>query len=117
MSTYLVLIYQDEGKAERRSDGAVAELVARHSAFQAEHGAAIQVGEALQRTWTARSVQVGDGSMAVTDGPFVETKEALAGFYLIEAADLDEAIAIAADVPAPDGGVEVRPIMVYSRQQ
>ncbi len=45
----------------------------------------------------------------VTDGPFAETKEALGGYYLIEAADLDEALALAKQVPAPFGGVEVRP--------
>ena len=47
----------------------------------------------------------------VTDGPFVETKEALGGYYVIEAADLDQALAIAKVCPAPYGGVEVRPIM------
>ena len=52
----------------------------------------------------------GAGGFTVTDGPFAETKEALGGYYLIEAADLDEAIAIAKQVPAPFGGVEVRPI-------
>jgi len=49
----------------------------------------------------------------VTDGPFAETKEGLGGYYLIEAANLDDAIAIAKDVPAPFGGVEVRPIRVF----
>lgn len=53
------------------------------------------------------------GGATVTDGPFAETKEALGGYYLIEAADLDEALAIARDVPAPNGGVEVRPIRVF----
>ncbi|MGO9910134.1 MAG: YciI family protein, partial [Acidimicrobiales bacterium] len=55
----------------------------------------------------------GSGSFTVTDGPFAETKEALGGYYLVEAADLDEAIAIAKQVPARYGGVEVRPIMVF----
>ena len=49
----------------------------------------------------------------MTDGPFAETKEALGGFYLVDAADLDEALAIAKEVPAPFGGVEVRPIRVF----
>jgi hypothetical protein len=49
----------------------------------------------------------------VTDGPFIETKEALGGYYLIEAADLDEAIGIAKQVPVRTGGVEVRPIRVF----
>ena len=57
---------------------------------------------------------VGDGSLAVTDGPFVETKEALAGYYLLEVDDLDAALAVARDVPAPFGGVEVRPLIPTS---
>lgn len=56
----------------------------------------------------------GRGAEAVfTDGPFVETKEALGGYYLIEADDLDQALAVAKEVPAPFGGVEVRPIMTF----
>jgi hypothetical protein len=52
------------------------------------------------------------GNLVITDGAFAETKEALGGYYLIEAADLDEALAVAQQVPAPFGGVEVRPIWV-----
>ena len=114
MGTYVVLLYQDEKMLEGYTDAQRADLLAQHGAFRAKHGTSIKVGDALQPTATARSVQVGDGSMAVTDGPFVETKEVLGGFYLIEAGDLDEAIAIASDVPVPHGGVEVRPVMVYS---
>jgi hypothetical protein len=114
MSTYVVLLYQDEAKSDRLTDAERADLLAQHGAFQEKHGAAIKAGDALQRAASARTIQVGDGSLAVTDGPFVETKEALGGFYVIEAADLDEAIAIASDVPAPHGGVEVRPVLVLS---
>ncbi|HZC70895.1 MAG TPA: YciI family protein [Jatrophihabitans sp.] len=114
MGGYVVLLYQDEKRLAEYSDAQRADLLEQHGAFQAKHGDAIKLGDALQATETARSVQVGDGSMAITDGPFVETKEALGGFYVIEAGDLDEAIAIAADVPAPHGGVEIRPVMVYS---
>jgi len=53
------------------------------------------------------------GGFAVTDGAFAETKEALNGYYVIEAADLDEAVAVAKQVPARSGGVEVRPVMVF----
>jgi hypothetical protein len=113
MGKYVVLLYQDEATLDQYTDTQRADLLAQHGGFQAKHGDAIVLGDALQRTATARSVQVDDGSMAVTDGPFVETKEALGGFYVIEAADLDEAIAIAADVPAPHGGVEIRPVMVF----
>ena len=56
----------------------------------------------------------GAGGFTVTDGPFVESKEALGGYYLVEAADLDEAIELAKQVPVLSGGLEVRPIMVFS---
>lgn len=66
-------------------------------------------GEALQPAATAATVRVREGRMSVTDGPFAETKEQLAGFYLLEAASLEEAIAIAAKIPpARDGSIEVR---------
>jgi hypothetical protein len=70
-------------------------------------GGKILGGEALQPTATS----IRDDGQAVTDGPFVETKEALGGFYLVEAADLDQALAFARLCPAPGGGVELRPIM------
>jgi hypothetical protein len=114
MGTYVVLLYQDENRLAGYTDAQRADLLAQHGAFQATHGSSIKLGDALQPTASARSVQVGDGSMAITDGPFVETKEILGGFYVIDAGDLDEAIAIASDVPAPHGGVEVRPVMVFS---
>jgi hypothetical protein len=112
MAQYLVLIYEDE--AGWLAGGPAAEQgMADHAAFGKEHAADIAGGNALQPTSTATSIRRdGSGDFAVTDGPFVETKEALGGFYLIEAADLDAAIAIAKQVPAPFGGVEVRPIMV-----
>ena len=114
MGTYVVLLYQDESRLDNLTDAERGKLLEQHGAFQQKHGAAIRAGDALQRAASARMIQVADGSMAVTDGPFAETKEALGGFYVIEAADLDEAIAIASDVPAPHGGVEVRPVQVYS---
>ena len=67
--------------------------------------------EALQPVETATTVRVRNGRLAVTDGPFAETKEQLAGFYLIEARDLNDAIQIAAKIPpAREGSIEVRPI-------
>ena len=67
--------------------------------------------EALQPTRTAATVRVRDGKVSVTDGPFMETKEALAGFYLVEAATIEEAIQVAAKIPpAQVGSIEVRPI-------
>jgi hypothetical protein len=73
-------------------------------------------GDQLQPFDTATTVRVQDGRTLTTDGPFPETKEALGGYYLIEAADLDAALAIAKQVPAEFGGVEVRPLMVFDQQ-
>jgi hypothetical protein len=71
--------------------------------------------EALQRVETATTVRVRDGKVSVTDGPFAETKEQLAGFYLIDAKDLDEAIQVAATIPpARVGSIEVRPVRELS---
>ena len=72
-------------------------------------------GEALDSTATATTVRVVDGRTITTDGPFAETKESLGGFYLVEAADLDEAISFAAMIPgAKHGCIEVRPVWDYS---
>ena len=64
---------------------------------------------------TGMQVRIKDGQLKVIDGPFAETKEALGGYYLIEAADLDAAIAFAKEIPVVSGGLEVRPIMVFDR--
>ena len=67
--------------------------------------------EALESTRSAATVRVRNGTMSITDGPFAETKEQLAGFYLVEARDLNEAIQIAAKIPpAREGSIEVRPV-------
>ena len=67
--------------------------------------------EALQPVHTAATVRVRDGKVHITDGPFTETKECLAGFYLIEAADMNAAIQIASQIPpAQVGSIEVRPV-------
>ena len=67
--------------------------------------------EALQPVATARTVRVRNGKAVITDGPFTETKEQLAGFYLIDAKDFDEALAIASKIPpARAGSIEVRPV-------
>jgi len=75
-------------------------------------------GEALAPTATATTVRVRDGRTISTDGPFAETKEVLGGFYLVEAADLDEAIGYAAMIPgAKHGSVEVRPVWDFANAQ
>ena len=107
MAQYLVLIYEDEGGWQAGGPAAEAGHVA-HTRFAETYGGNAMVGgAALQPTATATTIRDG----VVSDGPFAETKEALGGYYLIEAEDLDAALAIAKDVPAPFGGVEVRPVM------
>jgi hypothetical protein len=87
----------------------------KYREFMDRRASALLGGVALQPTATATSVRGdGVGGFVVTDGPFAESKEALGGYYLIEAADLDEALEIAKEVPAPHGGVEVRPVRVAS---
>lgn len=72
-------------------------------------------GEALEPNPTATTVRIKDGERIVTDGPFVEAKEAIGGFYLVEARDLDEAIELAAACPgAKFGAIEIRPVIDFS---
>lgn len=92
--------------------------MAEYGEFGSTHGASIRGGAALYPTSTATTVRVRGargGEVVLSDGPYAETKEALTGFYLIEAADLDEALRIAADIPAAWGGgaVEVRPVIDF----
>jgi hypothetical protein len=111
MAEYLVLIYEDEASYAAASPEKWAEIARAHTRFAEQVGELPGVsmigGNALQSTMTATSVRAD----VVTDGPFAETKEALGGYYLIEAADLDQALAVGKLCPAPFGGVEVRPIM------
>lgn len=109
MSQYLVLIYGDPTYEAGSSD----DVMKGHMAFGEQNAAAIAGGNALQPTTTATSVRPDGAGFTVTDGPFLETKEALGGYYLIEAADLDEAISISKGIPMPDGGVEIRPVVVF----
>jgi hypothetical protein len=114
MAQYVVLIYEDEKGWSEGDPAVIEEGMKAHNQFAVDAGEKLRGGQALQPTSTATTIhRDGSGGFAVTDGPFVETKEALGGFYLIEAADLDEAIALAKKVPAPFGGVEVRPVMVF----
>jgi len=109
---YLLLIYAREANEPPPDDVAASEHQA-YAAFTADVKARglFEAGEALQPTSTATTVRIVDEQVVATDGPFMETKEALGGFYLIDAPDLDEAIATAARIPAARyGSIEVRPI-------
>lgn len=103
---YLCLVYGEEKKLHSMPD---AECVAYDEELRKD-GRCL-ASEALQPVQTAATVRVRDGKVSVTDGPFAETKEQLAGFYLVDAKDLKEAIQIASQIPpAQVGCVEVRPI-------
>jgi hypothetical protein len=109
---YLLLIYEDE---KRFSQGYPQAEMAEYQAFGKEFSTTIKGGNALQASGTAKSVRIRDGKRLTTDGPFAETKEQLGGFYLVDAKDASEAIAMAAKIPAARYGcVEVRPIMTFS---
>ena len=103
---YLCLVYLDEKRLDEVPDR---ECKANGDALQASgHYIA---AEALQGVHTATTVRVRNGRMSITDGPFAETKEQLAGFDLVDAKDLNEAIQLAAKIPpARIGSIEVRPV-------
>ncbi|HJW22623.1 MAG TPA: YciI family protein [Candidatus Limnocylindrales bacterium] len=85
-----------------------------YTAMLREQGA-YKAGEALEPVSTATTIRLRDGETVMTDGPFAETKEALGGFYLIEAADLDAALELAAKCPGVRyGSIEVRPVVDFS---
>ena len=112
MAQYLILIYEDESGYDNPDPAVFQQAMDAHNRFAeqvVELGGGLLGGNALQPTPTATSIR-GD---VVTDGPFVETKEVLGGYYLIEAKDLDHALQIGKLCPAPFGGVEVRPVMSF----
>ncbi len=103
---YLCLVYLDEKRLDELAD----EDCVEYDTAIRKSGNCI-ASEALESVQTATTVRVKNGKVSVTDGPFAETKEQLAGFYMIEARDLNEAIQIASKIPpARVGSIEVRPI-------
>jgi hypothetical protein len=109
---YLVMIYDNEALWAEAGAPVAEANHRRHEAFAQANGSALRGGAQLGESNTATSIRSdGNGGFVVTDGTFAETKEVIGGYYVIEAADLDEALAIAKQVPAPMGGVEVRPII------
>jgi hypothetical protein len=110
MAKYAILIYESESAYAEGGEEVWKEVGAAHGRFAqqvGEKGGQIVGGDALEPTATATTIR----NDIVTDGPFAETKEALGGFYLVEARDLDHAIELAKLCPAGFGGVEVRPVM------
>jgi len=111
---YMLLIYNAEG--QKLSPEEQGKLFQEYMAFTQGivKDGKFKAGDPLEPTSTATTVRVRNAKTLTTDGPFAETREQLGGYYLIDAKDLDEAIAIAARVPgAKWGAIEVRPIMNY----
>jgi hypothetical protein len=110
---YLLLIYTSEAEEGKLSEANMKTMMGDYQEFtksivQSGH---FKAADRLQPVATASTVRVRNGKTATTDGPFAETREQLGGYYLVEAKNLDEAIAIAAKIPsARIGSVEVRPV-------
>ena len=114
---YLLLIYDAEKIWHDMPEAQTNQMLAEYGAFtnDIKKSGNHLAGEALQPISTATTVRVRDGKIAITDGPFAETREQLGGFYLVEAKDLDEATKIAARIPSARlGSIEIRPIMKFS---
>ncbi len=112
---FLLLIYEPESAYQGPAgETALTEVVAKHRALSEElRGQGIQTGgSGLAHTHQARTVVSQKGRQLVHDGPFAETREQLGGYYLIDVADMDAAVAVARRIPVTEGGkVEVRPQM------
>ena len=111
---YILLIYGNEADAAKMTPVEGQAMFQGYMEFTKwlEQSGKMKGGAPLERIANATTVRVRDGKPTTTDGPFAETKEQLGGFYLVDAKDLDDAIAIAAKIPgAKHGCIEVRPIM------
>jgi hypothetical protein len=113
---YLLMIYQNEAEYARNDAATTQKMLQEYGAFTQSiiQSGNFKAADRLQPTTTATTVRVRDGKTLTTDGPFAETREQLGGYYLVEAKDLDEALAIAARIPsARIGSIEVRPVWAY----
>jgi hypothetical protein len=111
---YLLLIYDNEANWGKMKEAEQAAMHKEYMEFTESIGKSgnLRAGQQLQPISSATTVRIRDKKRLITDGPFAETKEQLGGFYMVEAKDLDEAIAIAARIPsARAGSIEVRPIV------
>jgi hypothetical protein len=114
---YLLMIYANEAEYAKIDPATLQKVFEEYGAFTQGivKSGNFKAGDRLQPTTTATTVRIRDGKTLTTDGPFAETREQLGGYYLVDAKDLDEALAIAAKIPgARFGSIEVRPIWVYN---
>ncbi|MGN6217982.1 MAG: YciI family protein [Microbacterium sp.] len=116
MAQYMILVYGDEAQWDARTDEGIRATDAGHRAFVERAGSAILASGELESSGTATTLRAGGERPLVTDGPFLETKEVLGGFYLIDVPDLDEALALAAllhESTEEHGGVQVHPLVQH----
>jgi hypothetical protein len=114
---YLLLIYTNEAEEAALSESALKKMIDEYVDFTKSivQAGQFKAGDRLKPVATASTVRIRNGKVAVTDGPFAETREQLGGYYMIEAKNLDEATAVAARIPgARYGSIEVRPIWPMS---
>src|SRR5215471_2586391 len=114
---YLLMIYHNEVEYAKNDAATSKKMLEEYGAFTQSiiKSGNFKAGDRLQPTTTATTVRVRDGKTLTTDGPFAETREQLGGYYLVDAKDLDAALAIAARIPgARLGSIEVRPVWVYN---
>ena len=110
---YMLMIYEDEKVFGPGKEGpAMREIVGKHMDYVKELGASYVGGAGLTAAALATSVRTAKGRKSIHDGPFAETKEQLGGYYVVDVADLDAAIALAKKVPlVEDGCIEIRPLL------
>jgi hypothetical protein len=117
---YLLMIYENEKLQETMSAEAKQQMYSEYFAYaeSLKKTGNLLGGEELRPTATATTVRIRDGKRLTTDGPFAETREQLGGFFLVEARNIDEAIALASRIPgARTGSIEVRPVVDFSQAQ
>lgn len=110
---YMLMIYEDEGVyGPDKSGPALQEVASKQRVLRSDLGSVWVGGAGLGATASATTVRTENGRQTIHDGPFAETKEQLGGYHMIDVADLDEAIAIAKEVPlAENGAIEIRPLL------
>lgn len=114
MSQYMILIYEDEAAWAKAGRKELDQAVEDHTAFGRRHAAVVCDAAALEPTASATSIRrTAAHGIIITKGPFAEPGQALGGYYLIEASGRAEAVEVAKQVPAPFGGVEVRPVRAF----
>lgn len=109
---YMLMLFDNEQWWNTATEAEIKEELDRHDAFAAylaEHGMSIGAGAALQPSETATTLRPGDRAPLITDGPFVELKEQVGGYYLIEAPDMKQAVEAARHCPI-GSGIEIRPV-------